>query len=37
MTATWPPRAQLDAATFAAAWAQGRVMTLDQAVTYALE
>jgi len=30
-------RAQLDEATFAAAWAQGRAMTLDQAVAYALE
>jgi predicted ATPase/class 3 adenylate cyclase len=30
-------RAQLDEATFAAAWAEGRVMTLEQAVTAALE
>jgi len=30
-------RAQLDAATFTAAWAQGRAMSLDQVVAYALE
>jgi tetratricopeptide (TPR) repeat protein len=30
-------RAGLDEASFAAAWAQGRAMTLEQAVTYALE
>lgn len=30
-------RAKLDEAIFAEAWAQGRVMTLDQAVSYALE
>jgi tetratricopeptide (TPR) repeat protein len=29
-------RAQLDAATFAAAWAEGQTMTLDDAVAYAL-
>ncbi len=29
-------RAQLDAATFAAAWAAGRAMTLEQAIAYAL-
>jgi len=29
-------RADLDAATFAAAWAQGRAMTLEQAIVYAL-
>lgn len=29
-------RAHLDEATFAAAWAEGRVMTLEQAVEYAL-
>jgi tetratricopeptide (TPR) repeat protein len=29
-------RAQLDAATFSAAWAEGQTMTLDEAVTYAL-
>ena len=29
-------RAQLDEATFATAWAEGRVMTLEQAVDYAL-
>jgi hypothetical protein len=45
---SWPPRrtlydhaletvrAGLDAETFAAAWAEGRAMTLDQAVEYAL-
>jgi len=30
-------RAQLDEATFAAAWAEGRAMTLEQAVAYALD
>jgi tetratricopeptide (TPR) repeat protein len=30
-------RAQLDAATFAAAWAEGQAMTLEQAIAYALE
>jgi tetratricopeptide (TPR) repeat protein len=30
-------RAQLGDATFAAAWADGRAMTLDQAIAYALE
>ena len=30
-------RAQLDDETFAAAWAEGRAMTLEQAVAYALE
>jgi hypothetical protein len=30
-------RAQLDPATFAAAWAEGRAMTLDEAIAYALE
>jgi len=30
-------RAQLDEATFAAAWAEGRAMTLEQAIAYALE
>ncbi len=30
-------RAQLDEATYAAAWAKGRAMTLEQAVAYALE
>jgi predicted ATPase len=30
-------RAQADADTFAAAWAEGRAMTLEQAVAYALE
>jgi hypothetical protein len=30
-------RAQLDAATFAAAWAAGRAMSLEQAIAYALE
>jgi len=29
-------RAGLDEATFAEAWAAGRAMTLDQAITYAL-
>jgi predicted ATPase/DNA-binding SARP family transcriptional activator len=29
-------RAQLDEATFAAAWAEGRAMTLEQAIAYAL-
>jgi hypothetical protein len=29
-------RAQLDEATFAAAWAKGRTMTLEQAEDYAL-
>jgi non-specific serine/threonine protein kinase len=29
-------RAQLDEATFAAVWAEGRAMTLEQAITYAL-
>ena len=28
-------RAQLDEATFAAAWAEGRAMTLEQAIDYA--
>jgi hypothetical protein len=30
-------RERLDAATLNAAWAEGRAMTLDQAVAYALE
>jgi predicted ATPase/DNA-binding XRE family transcriptional regulator len=30
-------RAQLDEATFAAAWAEGRAMSLEQAIGYALE
>jgi predicted ATPase len=30
-------RAQLDGATFALAWAEGRAMTLEQAVSYALD
>jgi hypothetical protein len=30
-------RAQLDEATWAAAWAAGRAMTLEQAIVYALE
>jgi hypothetical protein len=30
-------RAQIDEATFTAAWAQGKVMTLEQAISYALE
>ncbi|HET7090040.1 MAG TPA: tetratricopeptide repeat protein [Anaerolineae bacterium] len=30
-------RAQLDEATFEAAWAEGRAMTLEQAIEYALE
>jgi predicted ATPase/class 3 adenylate cyclase/DNA-binding CsgD family transcriptional regulator len=30
-------RAQLDEATFAAAWEEGRAMTLEQAIAYALE
>ena len=30
-------RAQLDKATLAAAWADGRAMTLEQAVAYALD
>jgi hypothetical protein len=30
-------RAQLDDATFAAAWAEGRAMTLEQAIAYGLE
>jgi hypothetical protein len=30
-------RAELDAATFAAAWAAGRALTMEQAVTYALQ
>ena len=30
-------RAQLDEAAWNAAWAEGRAMTLEQAVTYALE
>jgi hypothetical protein len=29
-------RAQLDDATFAAAWAEGRAMTVEQAIAYAL-
>jgi hypothetical protein len=28
---------ELGEATFAAAWAEGRAMPLDQAITYALE
>ena len=28
-------RAQLDGATFAAAWAEGRAMALEQAIAYA--
>jgi hypothetical protein len=31
-----PPRAALDEATFAAAWAEGRALPLDQAVAEAL-
>jgi hypothetical protein len=34
MTAT---RARLDDATWEAAWAEGRAMTLEQAISYALE
>ena len=30
-------RAQLDEATFTAAWAEGQAMSLEQAVAYALE
>ena len=30
-------RAQFDEATFAAAWAEGQAMTLEQAIAYALE
>ncbi len=30
-------RAQLDSATFPTAWAEGRAMSLEQAVAYALE
>jgi len=30
-------RAQFDAATFDALWAEGQAMTLEQAITYALE
>ncbi len=30
-------RAHLDVATFAAAWAEGRAMTLEQATSYALD
>ncbi len=30
-------RAQLDEATWAAAWAEGRAMSLEQAIMYALE
>ena len=30
-------RAQLDKATWEAAWAEGRAMSLEQAVAYALE
>jgi hypothetical protein len=30
-------RAQLDKATFEAAWAEGQAMTLEQAVAYALD
>jgi lactam utilization protein B len=30
-------RAQLDEATWAAAWAAGQAMTLEQAIAYALE
>jgi len=30
-------RAQLDEATFAAAWTEGKAMTLEQAIEYALE
>ncbi len=30
-------RAELDEATFEAAWAEGRAMSLEQAVAYALE
>ena len=30
-------RAQLDDKTFAAAWAEGRAMTLEQAIAYALD
>jgi len=30
-------RARLDEATFAAAWAKGRTMTLEQAILFALD
>ena len=30
-------RANMDAATFAKAWAEGRAMTMEQAVEYALK
>ena len=30
-------RAQLDEAAFAAAWAEGRAMTLEQAILFALD
>jgi hypothetical protein len=30
-------REQLDEAAFAAAWAEGQAMTLEQAIAYALE
>jgi hypothetical protein len=30
-------RSHLDAATFAARWAEGRVMSLEQAIEFALE
>ncbi len=30
-------RAQLDAAAFEAAWAEGQAMTLEEAMAYALE
>ncbi len=30
-------RAQLDEAAFAAAWAEGQAMTMEEAVRYALE
>jgi hypothetical protein len=30
-------KAQLDEATFAALWAEGRAMTMEQAVAYALQ
>jgi hypothetical protein len=35
--ATAAARAQVDEQTFAAAWAEGRAMPLEQAVAYALE
>jgi hypothetical protein len=37
MTGVSRPSAHLDEATFAAIWAEGRAMTMEQAVAYALE